>query len=416
MYGKVVTSFHHVMSCGLCADEFRRRSDGSGQYTPLSRQDSSDSHHHGRLSAAAVGRLGVAIERRDSTSSMESRSSVSERSGSKHSRKPQQVFSSKKLGEESRGVGGDSLSISVDWGALPSNMTLSNGGGGFSHVTTPPVEDVTMGGDETTPSTVVSLPLLYSARADSGENVPQVPPYSSSNQQSADLAPQKPASSSPGEFPGNPAGSQRVKTHLVPLETLKPVLTATGGGSGSTETTPLKRERGVTSGSGWGMPASAVRGTCLSVIAAVENLSTLCFFHFSPSSQYGRFVSGKYKHLVKIMICICVSFQPLKKRQRPVLKSSVVQMRQKCHSPLVPSPAHLSSFLTSSGNYRSKRHLHPTSPKVCAAVHAHYAQWSVKLKSLQVVYPPLYPAMYKLFSEQESERVKLVTSHLTEQV
>ena len=267
-----LSSFWSVLSIGvhsivfLCADEFRRRSDGSGQYTPLSRQDS-DSHYssHGRLlSSAAVSRVGVATERRDSASSMESRSSVSERSGSKHSRKPQQVYSSKKLGEESRG-GADSLSISVDWGALPSTMTLSNGGGGgFPHSAghAHAEEDGTVGGDggdEATPSTLVSLPLMYSAHADSAENVSQGQTYSSSNPPSADSAPQKPAGSLPGEFPGTPANSQRLKTHPIPLETLKPVLAPTGGGA-SNETTPLKKERGVSGGSGWGTPSSTVRG------------------------------------------------------------------------------------------------------------------------------------------------------------
>ena len=192
----------------FCADEARRRSDGSGQYTPLSRQESSDSHHgtFGRLSTAAMGRVGAAVERRDSVSSIESRSSVSERSGSKHSRKSQQVHSGRKSGEESRGRS-DSLSISVDWGALPCTVSLSNGGGGLPHVDTPSGhahtgDDVGVSGQEAAPSTLVSLPLLYSARADSAENVPTAPPYPSS----ADLASQKPAAS--GEFPGNPAGSQ----------------------------------------------------------------------------------------------------------------------------------------------------------------------------------------------------------------
>ena len=36
--------------------------------------------------------------------------------------------------------------------------------------------------------------------------------------------------------------------------------------------------------------------------------------------------------------------------------------------------------------------------------------------SLQSVYPPLHSSMYKLFNEQESERVRLATAHLAEQV
>ena len=53
--------------------------------------------------------------------------------------------------------------------------------------------------------------------------------------------------------------------------------------------------------------------------------------------------------------------------------------------------------------------LSPSSVRMCVCVCA--------CVCVQVVYPPLYPAaMHKLFSEQESERVKLVTCHLTEQV
>lgn len=92
----------------------------------LSRSDSrSDAIEHLRSSA------GRTLERRDSTSSQDSRSSTSgER---KHSRKPQHVYSSKKLFKESkredeRGRGDsddvtDSFSISVEFGVLPSQQS-----------------------------------------------------------------------------------------------------------------------------------------------------------------------------------------------------------------------------------------------------------------------------------------------------
>ena len=89
----------------------------------LPRSDSrSDLLEHLRSSS------GRSIERRDSSSSQDSRSSTSgER---KHSRKPQHVFSSKKLFKESRrddergrgrdsDDGTDSFSISVEFGVLP---------------------------------------------------------------------------------------------------------------------------------------------------------------------------------------------------------------------------------------------------------------------------------------------------------
>ena len=77
--------------------------------------------------------------------------------------------------------------------------------------------------------------------------------------------------------------------------------------------------------------------------------------------------------------------QPLKKRQRPVLKSNVVQMRQKCHPPIVPSPAHLSSVLTVSGNYRSKRQLHSNSPKVSGAVNVQGHKLPSTLKFIKYI-------------------------------
>ena len=93
----------------------------------LSRSDSrSDLVEHLRSSS------GRSLERRDSTSSQDSRSSASgER---KHSRKPQHVYSSKKLFKDShrddeRGRGGDgddvtdSFSISVEFGVLPSQQS-----------------------------------------------------------------------------------------------------------------------------------------------------------------------------------------------------------------------------------------------------------------------------------------------------
>ena len=35
---------------------------------------------------------------------------------------------------------------------------------------------------------------------------------------------------------------------------------------------------------------------------------------------------------------------------------------------------------------------------------------------MQVVYPPIHTAMYKLFTEQEADRVRLRSAHLTQQV
>lgn len=93
----------------------------------LSRSNSrSDLVEHFRSSSSR------SLERRDSTSSQDSRSSASgER---KHSRKPQHVYSSKKLFKDSRrdderGRGGDdddvtdSFSISVEFGVLPSQQS-----------------------------------------------------------------------------------------------------------------------------------------------------------------------------------------------------------------------------------------------------------------------------------------------------
>ena len=49
-----------------------------------------------------------------------------------------------------------------------------------------------------------------------------------------------------------------------------------------------------------------------------------------------------------------------------------------------------------------------------------YVALAVRLHSLvfspQAVYPPVHAAMYKLFTEQEGERVRLASAHLAEKV
>lgn len=134
----------------------------------------------------------LTVERSDSTSSVDSHSSVSRRDAGervvgKHGRKPQQVYSSsgRKLtggeedeeGEEedeeeeevkSKPKRANSLSVS---GALPSNMSISGGStpttapaGGFNFASKTAAESKGKGKAAT--PTLVSLPLLYSARAD----------------------------------------------------------------------------------------------------------------------------------------------------------------------------------------------------------------------------------------------------------
>ena len=56
--------------------------------------------------------------------------------------------------------------------------------------------------------------------------------------------------------------------------------------------------------------------------------------------------------------------QPPKKRYRGVQRSVVVQQRQEKQGPPPTLPAQLSSFLMCTGDYRSKRPLQPTIPKV----------------------------------------------------
>lgn len=158
------------------------------------------------------------VERSDSTSSVDSHGSVSKKEG-KHSRKPQQVYTFSKKREEAeggvftfgqktmeeeeadgeeRGEGSgkeehaDSLSISVDWGALPSGMSISSGGSSLSNTpTTAPAgggftfpakgkgEGKGKGKGKATSPTLVSLPLLYSAHAaDAMDTASSVPPPS----------------------------------------------------------------------------------------------------------------------------------------------------------------------------------------------------------------------------------------------
>lgn len=128
-----------------------------------------------------------------------------------------------------------------------------------------------------------------------------------------------------------------------------------------------------------------------------------------------------YPVLLAVMchVFLCVSpFQPPKKRYtRPVMKSNVVQQRQMRPTYNVPSPAHISSFMMFSGKYRSKKPISPHNPKVCGWGHQQGAQHdSLSLFLSQSVYPPILPSMYKMFSDHEAERVKMVTTHLVEQV
>lgn len=135
---------------------------------------------HGRKSQQAFSSRVGPVERSDSTSSVDSHSSASKKEAGKHSRKPQQVFTfgrkesseGGEKGEGGKGERADSLNISVDWGALPSaSKSLSNSGslsntpttaptGGFTF----PAKEAEAEGKEASP-TLVSLPLLYSARA-----------------------------------------------------------------------------------------------------------------------------------------------------------------------------------------------------------------------------------------------------------
>jgi hypothetical protein len=136
-------------------------------------------------------------ERSDSTSSVDSHATrkegVGEKGGVKHARKAQPVFvfgqkttTEKEEGKKGleRGSGkserADSLSISVDWGALPSGRnSLSNTpttapAGGFTF----PAKEVEAEGKDVSP-TLVSLPLHFSARAsDTGESSSSTTPLS----------------------------------------------------------------------------------------------------------------------------------------------------------------------------------------------------------------------------------------------
>ena len=133
---------------------------------------------HGRKSQQVFSSKVGPVERSNSTSSVDSHGSASkkeERGAGKHGRKPQQVFTfgrkESEGGEKGEGKGerADSLHISVDWGALPStgksSGSLSNTPttaptGGFTF----PAKEAEAEGKEASP-TLVSLPLLYSARA-----------------------------------------------------------------------------------------------------------------------------------------------------------------------------------------------------------------------------------------------------------
>lgn len=231
----------------------------------------------------------LAPERCDSTSSLESRSSASGREGSgrervttKHSRKQQQQIKKLVLEEErgevreGRGVADSSLSISVDWGALPSNVGISNGEYSHALSSAPSFHSGNTGKEwaeeeeeEMTPSTLVSFPLLYSARMDGGVSASSVPPDPTAYQ-TADVNPVTSAPSLPLAPPPAVAGiatsSVKVKVQPLPVETLKPVLAIIN------EESPLKRERGVSNGSG---RVTGTRGTkhnfCLMMMSLLCN-------------------------------------------------------------------------------------------------------------------------------------------------
>lgn len=262
--------------CNLELD-LRRRLEAGGP--PLLRTDSDP---FSRVS----GRL-VPL-RSDSTSSVDSRSSLcggregvagaGAGSDRKHGRKPQLVYcggGGKREGEERREGRGrrDSLSVSVDWGSLPSGLGMSNGGSSLLSVTpTNPAPSTTLavsssqaavgGGrmEEATPSAIVSLPLVYSAaRAEAMENAESASPPNHTHQASVGGAYVEGSHSQrPGFGAGDVSGTvtnspQKMKTHPLPVEALKPVL-ANG------EATPLKRERGVSGGSDQEVLASGGRG------------------------------------------------------------------------------------------------------------------------------------------------------------
>ena len=195
------------------------------------------------------------LERHDSTSSLESRSSGSgmeggDRSHAKHARKPQQVFSSRKIPEEMEKPLEDmpnSLNVSVDWGVLHSNQNISNGSLTNTSASTVVLSSGTIKKEDkeevSATSTVISLPLIYSSHVDPLESVDPThqnstgdhrvtfPDKTSTEHQQRDLSPHR------GEVLGI-TPSHKIKPRPLSMETVRTFL------PDSEEGTLSKKERG----------------------------------------------------------------------------------------------------------------------------------------------------------------------------
>ena len=242
--------------------------DGAGLYTLLSSRLQDSAPHRlpssARLQDSGLHRLPSSSrldpsllkqaeritgpERCDSTSSVESRSS---RASAKHGRRsktyPRKRSAMEGEGagsgeeEEEEGGGGttNSLSISVDWGALPSSISISHSNTptatssserGFSF---PPTEEVeSERRDEEDSPTLVSLPLVYSARADTEENsnssFSEVCQGTNSLKPGSEFHRQKSSASDSGGF--NPVISEGQKPTPSENESNSPKLTVTSSG------------------------------------------------------------------------------------------------------------------------------------------------------------------------------------------
>ena len=207
--------------------------------------------------------------------------------------------------EEEEEERADSLSISVDWGALPSNLSISNGslsstptvpsagtggaggggGGSFSFAPVTPAGGGMEGeeeGKEPSP-TLVSLPLMYSARADTAaatehaDSAAHPDPHHSHHHHHHHQTPHSGATPQTTSSAPVGGGMQKVKTQPLSVETLKPILTTPTADVAVAAVTPVKKERGVASGSLRGTPASGMRGwyalcvcACACVCACVQ--------------------------------------------------------------------------------------------------------------------------------------------------
>lgn len=248
---------------------------------------------HGRKPQQAFSKL--AVERSDSTSSIDSHGSISrkdagERVVSKHGRKPQHVYPS---GRKTTGGGGEeeeedeeeedgrpkrakSLSISVDWGALPSHMSLSGGNtptaapaGGFSFASET-VEG--KGKGKAVSPTLVSLPLVFSARADPTDGATATQPSTGGASGSSTQKPSvTPKPNAPPPF-GGPSGNlerlgnilQKLRDNPVPVDAVRQVIAANRGN--------IRRPTILSSE---GLPFSPTRGECNE---ASPNLVLKCSF------------------------------------------------------------------------------------------------------------------------------------------